>query len=598
MIKVILLLCAVLLLSAPQAFLAPSAEPIQGVVIWSKRGWGGPEDSAIAQFVSVQQFPAITRFEDLNGKTRELKGTPLVLYSINSPKGSAETQIPAFKAAIRDFPQYSAMLKTMLGEWEEHRSRFESMSKQVYNDEEPATRDLELANGELIRNVVVSSVDPDGIKIITLTGIDKILFKDLSDAVKAEFNYKEPPKEAPLTLEVAAAKESTLLDTGPAPESDHSRDEKDKELTALKESDRIQSSSISGSGESNPSEPPMTGTYKGIQDAFVNLQTALASEDIVKSEEIFDGLKELVSQIFRSEAKKVGLNLDSEWALRDFFKEYESISSDFLQGIVQEISTATVQYESVSSGSNPGLSAWKKQALDDVKKKASKACERLKPRIQSLERTYLAAQTEFKTQLQKESARLDAERQQEEARLAEKKKQEDNRIKEQRDQQDLAEKEREAFAEGATRVAGTLPTHFEPGKEYVLEGLLLIRSTSDGMIADLLPSMMADTFESIIPRQTALDQNNATTGVVFQTMLDDFVQNGLYRPMRQVIYLVPVDMQAYGRINLQDRGTVLTAYGTFETFRSFESPLGAEVRVPAFRVTKLSVVGGQEIKLE
>lgn len=494
MIKVILLLCAVLLLSAPQAFLAPSAEPVQGVVIWSKRGWGGPEDTTIAQFVSVQQFPAITRFEDLNGKTRELKGTPLVLYSVNSPKGSAETQIPALKAAIRDFPQYSAMLKTMLSEWEEHRNKFESMSKQVYNDEEPTTRDLELVNGEFIRNVVVSSVDPDGIKIITLTGIDKILFKDLSDAVKAEFNYKEPPKEAPLTLEVAAAKETTLLDTGPAPEPD-SRDEKVNDSAAIEKVDPLRA---------------QEEARKRLKD---EVRILTNSGKIAEAKEKLKELEDLAD----SEAKEKLDPSRTQEHTRERLREEVKILTD--SGKFAEAQEKLEELANV--GKVPANSGMVKS--EDVK---------------------------------------------------------------------------DDIPPGATRVAGTLPTHFEPGKEYVLEGLLLIRSTSDGMVADLLPSMMADTFEGIIPRQTALDQDNATTGVVFQTMLDDFVQNGLYRPMRQAIFLVPVDMQAYGRINLQDRGTVLTAYGTFETFRSFESPLGAEVRVPAFRVTKLRQVGGQEIKLE
>lgn len=163
---------------------------VAGVVIYKVRGWGGPSDMALLPFISIERTPSVTKVIDQHGNKKEIFGgsEPLVLFSSTSMEPGAENHIAAIETAMKSYPQFRAALQPMLEGWQSHKAKFDELAKDM-QPKAKVPRDVLLADGSRIQGVTVSSVDPDGVKIATESGITKIPFERLHASVQKEFGY-------------------------------------------------------------------------------------------------------------------------------------------------------------------------------------------------------------------------------------------------------------------------------------------------------------------------------------------------------------------------------------------------------------------------
>lgn len=145
----------------------------------------------------------------------------------------------------------------------------------------------------------------------------------------------------------------------------------------------------------------------------------------------------------------------------------------------------------------------------------------------------------------------------------------------------------ESSVSGGTNIVGALPKSFSSSQVYWLNGLFLLQSVEQGWVTDMIPKLMYDNF----PHQLDAD------GLVFNDIMKQYIVQGLYTVGRQRVVLVPSDQEAFQKLNLADRGTLLSARGKFVKFEAVDLANGGSTRVPIFVIDRIKLWTGQEVKL-
>lgn len=153
--------------------------------------------------------------------------------------------------------------------------------------------------------------------------------------------------------------------------------------------------------------------------------------------------------------------------------------------------------------------------------------------------------------------------------------------------QSMSESQPEPQREPIT-VKGELPMSFTAAQPYVIDGLFLLQNIDGGWLVDLIPSVMLENF----PRQ------KDETGMLFNTILQDYIGQGIYQVGKQRVILIPANKNIYDQVNLPEQRTILKARGKFLKFHTFETTTGATARVPVFMVDLLELWSGEKIDLK
>lgn len=166
--------------------LPPGAE---GVVVFKKRPWSSAYEVEAVPFVSISPYTAFFRVELVSGKKMEImKGLqPTILYSSSAPVSDADGQIAALEQAKATYPTLNPLFNEMLEGWNRLKARTAQIAKEM-PVAKPSIRDFLMADGTKTTGTI-SSVDPDGIKIITDSGVQKIPFEKFAAAVQEEFGF-------------------------------------------------------------------------------------------------------------------------------------------------------------------------------------------------------------------------------------------------------------------------------------------------------------------------------------------------------------------------------------------------------------------------